>query len=717
MGALALVLLPGLVQGRERGPRPFRNYKQVARALEQPQFANAYDALGRGVGLVLGQPDLVLADVLPVAAAAADALTGGATGTNVQVSGVDEADLVKTDGTYLYMVSDGRLAVVRAARALANGQTAPLELVSLVPFGDDGFVPSELHLYGSLLVVVGMSYDYSFLYGPIETDPAIGDPVRVSLMPVGICTARTLLRLYDVSDPEAVSQVRELAVEGSHLASRRIGQYLYVLARAYPLLDAVEETHRRSAGPGLVPRVGDSLEGDALRDLLPREIASLPGCYEASYLVVAALDLGSPEGEFLPHAFLGGGNLVYASKESLYVAASSWFWRPPILMAEDGEAEVPETETVTLFRFDLDGTAVRFAARGEAPGRVLNSFSMDEHNGVFRIATTVYPDLWTDAAETSGVYTFDLALNRLGAVGGLAPGERIYAARFLGDRCYLVTFESMDPLFVVGLADPSAPTVLGELVIPGYSSYLHPVDAEHLIGLGKDVRMVQTPWSGEEGTPMEQGLKLALFDVGDVTRPVQIDAQYLGVRGSSSEALYDHHAFLYDADRRLVAFPCTLREFIDPPEPEDIWWWGDFVFQGVVAYDLDPQTGFTRLGAVTHMAPEMVDVWDAPWDRTVRRALVVGDLLHTVSAAAVKASDPATMAERAALELPWDHAVIDDPLVYWLAADALPAAPSDQITGQYDGPVLPDGLPNTLGGTDGAAAIGELLRDLLHAAR
>jgi uncharacterized secreted protein with C-terminal beta-propeller domain len=709
---LAVALMPGLLEARERGPRRFSNYKQIARALKQPQFAAAYGALDRRVGLALGQPEVAMADVLPAAAAAADAVAGEATGTNTQVAGVDEADLVKSDGTYLYLVTNGRLAVVRAARALPGGETAPLELVSLVDLGDDSFVPSELHLYGSLVVVVGMSYDYSFL-----TDPPVEAARVASLMPIWAGTARTVLRIYDVSVPEEPSLVRELEVEGTHLASRRIGQYLYVLARAYPWLDAALETRRRAAAPGLVPKVGDSLD-EGSRDLRPGEVSCLPGCYEASYLVVAAVDLASAEGEFVPHAFLGGGNIVYASATNLYVAASSWFWRPMLVLADDGTvAETPEQETVTLFRFELDGTNVRFAARGSAPGRVLNQFGMDEHEGVFRIATTFYPNVWTDAAETSGVYTYDLGFGRLGAIEGLAPGERIYAARFLGDRCYLVTFETIDPLFVIDLADPAAPAVLGELEVPGYSAYLHPVGPNHLIGLGKDVQMVQTPWSGEEGVPMEQGLKLALFDVTDVTQPVEVDAELIGVRGSHSEALYDHHAFLYDAERQLVAFPCTIREFIDPPDPEEFWWWGDFVFQGVVAYGLDLATGFERRGAVTHMEEGTVEVWDAPWERTVRRALVAGELLHTVSEGMVKANDTATMAERSALRLPWDEVPVDDPLVYWLDPGTAGEVSGDPILDWSEAAPPADGLLGPTRIPNAAAAVGELLRGYLEARR
>jgi uncharacterized secreted protein with C-terminal beta-propeller domain len=692
-------------QTRERPPRPFSSYGQISRALKQSQFSSAYGGLDRRVSLALGQSEVSMTAVLPAAASAADAVAEGGTGTNNQVAGVDEADLVKTDGTYLYTVSHGRLAVVRAARGSDGTAVVPLELVSLVEFGDDAFVPSELHLYGHYAVVIGMSYDYRFLTDPILTTAKVA-----RLMPIWGGTSRVVVRVYDVADPAAVSLVRTVQVEGTQLASRRIGRYLYVLSRAYPRLEAATAAPRNAPAPGLVPRVGDSLDGEGFRDLLPREISPLPGCYEASYLVVAVLDLDSATGEFKPQAFLGAGNVVYVSTDNLYVVASSWLWRPMLAVAAIGKAGDADQETARLFRFRLNGSAVQFAAQGTVPGRVLNSFSMDERGGVFRLATTSYPTLWTEAGQTSGVYTFDLGFNPLGAVTGLAPGERIYAARFLGERCYLVTFKTIDPLFVVDLADPARPQVLGELKVPGYSSYLHPFDDTHLIGFGKDVRLVQTPWSGVEGVPMEQGLKVALFDVSDVAKPVELHAEYIGARGSSSDALYDHHAFMFDKARGLLAFPCTIREFIDPVEPADPWWWGDFVFQGMVAYRLTLDGGFRHLGAVTHLDGGQVDLWDAPWDRTVRRGLVLGGLLHSVSESMIKASDISTMAEVSALKLPWEEAPIGDPLVYWLLSEGTAMSSA----GEGDAA----GLPDTTAVMSGpAAAVGELLRGFLEATR
>lgn len=713
VGARDRAVRSGRVDTRVQGLQGFRTYRQIARVLQRSEFRNAYGALDRAVASVLGQPDVAMSAVLPAAAELADAVSASATGTNAQVAGVDEGDLVKTDGEYLYLLSGTRLAVVRGATLAADGDVGALELVSLVDLGEDGFLPSEVHLYGRFVVVVGMAYDYRFLTEPVTT--AVGVTARRAasrLLPVVPCTARTMVRIYDVSDPSAPQAARTVTVEGSHLASRRVDRYLYLVARAYPGIAPAVTSLRSASGTGLVPRIGDSLRKGGMRNLRPTEVSLLPDCYEASYLVVAALDLSSAGGDFGVHAFLGAGNVVYASPESLYVAASSWFWRPVRIASavDDAEPETP-AETVVLYRFAWKGTGVEGVARGSAPGRVLNSFSMDEHDGVFRLATTTYPTVWTDAAQTSGVYTFDLDLNPLGRVEGLAPGERIYAARFLGSRCYLVTFETIDPLFVIGLDDPTRPEVLGELKIPGYSAYLQPLDATHLIGFGKDVARIQTPWSGEDGVPLEQGLKITLFDTSDAANPVELCSELIGVRGSDSEVLRDHHAFLYDSTRGLLAFPCTVREFVDPTDPADPWWWGDFVFQGVLGYRLTAARGFERLGGITHMA-EGTELWEAPWHRTVRRALLLDDVLHTVSEGMVKANDASSLAELSVLELPAAEPPVDDPVVYWLTADAAPSS----------GSVVTDttGYPGDPAGEQAgapAASLGGLLRAYLENAR
>ena len=223
-----------------------------------------------------------------------------------------------------------------------------------------------------------------------------------------------------------------------------------------------------------------------------------------------------------------------------------------------------DQETTILHKISIDTGDVTYIAQGEVPGHILNQFSMDEHNGFFRIATTSGNN-WMEGSQTSNnIYILDDTLKQVSKIENIAPGESIYAARFLGDRAYLVTFVQVDPLFTIDLSDPYNPRILGELKIPGYSEYLHPYDETHIIGIGKEVDpsidadKVHTP--GAVYYTAILGLKLALFDVSDIEHPVEEAKIVIGDRGTDSPALYDHKAFLFDREKELLVIPVSLYE-------------------------------------------------------------------------------------------------------------------------------------------------------------
>jgi len=280
-----------------------------------------------------------------------------------------------------------------------------------------------------------------------------------------------------------------------------------------------------------------------------------------------------------------------------------------------------------IHKLGAEGPAVTYLGRGEVPGYVLNQFSMDEHRGFFRIATTSEGFTFAGSgAPRNNVYVLDGSLRITGRLEGLAPGERIYAARFMGDRCYLVTFRQVDPLFVIDLADPAGPRALGELKIPGWSSYLHPYDENHLIGIGKEI---------EEGR--EAGLKIALFDVRDPAHP-QEKAKYV-IEGASTDSpvLHDHKALLFDREKRLLAIPVSTyppfrimdlpRVEIYPPPVIRGW-------QGAYVFDIDT-VGIKLKGKVQHYTASRPDHMPS-WDAEIRRCLYISDVLYTVSDRMVK---------------------------------------------------------------------------------
>jgi len=236
-------------------------------------------------------------------------------------------------------------------------------------------------------------------------------------------------------------------------------------------------------------------------------------------------------------------------------------------------------------------------------------------------------------------------MKQIGSLEDLAPGERIYSARFMGEKAYLVTFRKIDPLFVIDMSNPESPKVLGKLKIPGYSDYLHPIDETHLIGVGKE-----TVESKEGDFAWYQGMKIAVFDVGDVSNPIEMHKIIIGDRGTDSYALQDHKAFLFDKEKGLLVLPITLAE-ISESEKEystDMWpAYGEPVFQGAFVYRLTLENGFEEMGRITHIsAEEELKRGYYYGDKySVKRSLYIGDVLYTYSEKMLKANALSDLAE------------------------------------------------------------------------
>ena len=266
---------------------------------------------------------------------------------------------------------------------------------------------------------------------------------------------------------------------------------------------------------------------------------------------------------------------------------------------------------------------------------------MDESGDYFRIATT--EGFTWDDSSLNNLYVLDGDLTVVGSVEGLAPGEEIYSVRFIGDRAYMVTFKTVDPLFVIDVEDPRDPEVLGELKIPGFSDYLHPYGDDYLIGFGLDTdAMTQEEMDdmGVEGA-WYQGVKLAMFDVSDVSDPVELHKEVIGDRGTHSELNWNHKALLFDEGKGIMAFPINVAEISDdvkndPDTPS--WTWGESVFQGAYIYDLSVDDGFELRGTATHYGDFEAE-YNESYDYTkwLNRILYIGDYFYTVSEAFVKA--------------------------------------------------------------------------------
>ena len=233
----------------------------------------------------------------------------------------------------------------------------------------------------------------------------------------------------------------------------------------------------------------------------------------------------------------------------------------------------------------------------------------------------------------------DKDLTITGKLENIAPGEKIYATRFMGDRAYMVTFRQVDPFFVIDLANPVKPQILGKLKIPGYSDYLHPYDANHIIGFGKDT-IEDKGWNGEPQA-YDQGMKVALFDVTDVNNPVEMYKTVIGTRGTDSELLQNHKALLFSREKNLLAFPVTVMEQQSSGNSNsNIPKRGSFAFQGAYVYNIDLVNGFQLKGRITHLTPDDYqragDYWHYS-DKNVERILYSGATLYTLSRNTIKA--------------------------------------------------------------------------------
>ena len=327
----------------------------------------------------------------------------------------------------------------------------------------------------------------------------------------------------------------------------------------------------------------------------------------------------------------------------------------------------PADET-TICRVEVHDNNLTAVAQGEVPGQVLNQFSMDEYGDYFRVATTtwttmaiqtnstVMPPVPSSTGTANGtqtsnatapstgvsigigipmvslistnVYVLDMNLTIVGKLENISAGENFHSARFVGDRCYLVTFQVTDPLFVVDLTNPTSPTVLGNLTVSGYSDYLQPYDENHLIGIGKETTEEESGYFA-----WYQGIKIAIFDVTNVSNPVQMWNVTIGDRGSDSPVLSDPKALLFDKQMDLLVIPITVAQ-IDtnqsgvPPEGA----YGTQVWQGVYVYNITLTEGLLLKGNITHAETAGMP----PSNLTVNRALYIGNILYTVSQGKIK---------------------------------------------------------------------------------
>ncbi|MEM3642049.1 MAG: beta-propeller domain-containing protein, partial [Candidatus Bathyarchaeia archaeon] len=397
---------------------------------------------------------------------------------------------------------------------------------------------------------------------------------------------------YDVSNRSNPIRTRTVILNGTLLGSRGIGSYVYaVVAQPAMRLSEKNETDFEVDLPKMVIN-------NSLKEVKPNEIryVDVPDVSYAFTTIIAVNIINDAQEPTYESILTSATSCMYVSTNNMYLTVPNTnFW---ILTTEAGETKY---ETL-IYRISLDNEKIVWEAEGAVPGYVLNQFSMDEYNGFFRIATTnVFGDKFVN-----NLFVLNMSLSIVGNLINIDPGKQIYAARFMGDRCYLVTFYQKDPFIAIDVSNPFEPKILGALEIEGFSGYLHPYDENHVIGVGM------------EGI----NVKLSLYNVTDVTNPREIDKFLVSVGNwSSTPILWDQKAFLFNKERHLLALPISIWTYRIYDYGRKVFWQGAYIFKVSLK-------GFTLKGNITHQD-------DATW-LEVKRILYIDSMLYTVSDGKVK---------------------------------------------------------------------------------
>jgi uncharacterized secreted protein with C-terminal beta-propeller domain len=525
-------------------------------------------------------------------------------GTNVQEEGVDEPDLVKTDGETLFALSNGVLNAVD----VRTHRPRVLDTLKL----DTGW-SHELLLHGSRLLVLSR--------GGYWAEPLPAVAARMS----PFVPSQSVVHEVDVSNPSALRVVRTLTLDGAYVSARLVGASARIVTSS-PIpqrlpfvtpnsgskadLASARERNRAVVSSSRLatwlPQYKLTQRGKATktRALVQCRNVSRPVSFSGlGMLTVLTVDLTKGLEPVDSTAVMTDGRIVYASPDHLYVATERWAERPDPAKPTQAKNGV----TTAIHDFDISSpTRTRYLGSGEVSGFLLNQWSLSEQRGVLRVVSTETPAWWGGGDESESFLTTLRSggggLVQAGRIGGLGKGERVYSVRFAGDVAYVVTFRQVDPLYTVDLSDATRPRILGELKIEGYSSYLHPIGDGLLLGIGQD--------ANEQGRPT--GTQLSLFDVSDLRQPKRLDHAPLGPGWSEAES--DHHAFLFWPRTGLVVVP--------------------FV-QQAAGFRVGRARGIDSVARVAHEAAA-----------TIRRSLVVGDSVLTVSDTGVKSSSLATLADQ-----------------------------------------------------------------------
>ena len=656
--------------------KQFSSYDDLSKYVEKANAGSGYGGFGRG-----GSDTLTASSMesgAPVAASAGKSASASTySETNIQVAGVDELDIVKNDGKYIYTVNGNKVVIVDAYPAKSMKIVSELEFDNSV---------NGIFIEDGKLIVIESSYRYS-IYGGAELDVVVSKEVAADFVVPQQSSSEVKIHIYDISS-DIISKpdlIETFVLDGNYYSARLIDGVVYVIGTKY--ID--------SSAPGIpVFRAGNDVKSVDASSIY------YPGYYESNLIFTSVMAIDIEDLDYEGDVFLTGANsVIYVSENAIYLTSQKsydyievdagalqvivdslpgdfgnragkvidsndehyvkydkinqimqeYFNKLSASEKKDFEEKLAKAnneyyidvsksyEKTVIHRISIDGLDISYSGTSDVPGYILNQFSMDEFGGNFRIATTT-GGFSGIGNSLNHLYVLNEDLDIVGSVEDIAQGERIYSARFVGDKAYMVTFRQVDPLYVIDLSNPSNPEILGYLKVTGFSNYLQPIGDNLLLGIGREASL--------EGR--SQGLKISLFDISDFENPREVDKYVVKSDWSYSEAEYEHKAVLFDDALDLLVIPVTYSEQLGQKWE---YWQGAFAFT-VTDDDISLK------GKIDHDKKTGKVENDYGYGiGYVQRSLFMDEVLYTVSSQMIKANAVSDLAYISDVELPTQEPV------------------------------------------------------------
>lgn len=598
--------------------------------------------------------------------------------TNVQVQGVDEADFIKNDDKYIYLIADNKLVIVDAI----DGKNSKIISTTKILNNQTEYYNSpriqNIFLNKNTVVIFATIYEKALYFD------------KYNIKPIETYKQNTEVYKYDVSDRNSPVLKDSYVVSGSYYDSRMIDNVVYIITQ-----EGIDNINYYE-GP-MITYAKTIMRPDIYYFDNPEQNYQLN--------TITSIDINAQNVIDSKSFMLGYDNTLMVSQSNIYMAYHKqqywcWTWRcsnqetdsknrfvtivAPLLegelkdnvnnilrqglsdkqewsdisneltkfykelegnqtlqdqyspmfdridgaLAEYDAKKAMEYDKTVIHKININNGKITYENKGEVDGRLLNQFSMDENNNYLRVATTTNLWLSNGRVEYNNVYVLNNEMNVVGSLKNIAQNETIYATRFMGDKLYAVTYRQIDPFFVIDLGTPTSPKILGYLKVPGYSSYLHPISDTLILGVGKDTG--QNQWGGTS----TKGVQISLFDVSDFSNPKLVDSYSIGDQGSDTPVLYDHKAFLYSDTKKMLILPVmevTQHTNSNGYNIKSDVWNGAYVFNV-------SNNGFGMLGKIAH-GTSTNDYYYWNNGAAVKRSIYLDNILYTISGKYIKVND------------------------------------------------------------------------------